>query len=63
MIHIQHERMAFRYAVVFVTNEIKEIEKTLLQDHLLEVSERLLTKRLAELKSDLATLESYSMHE
>jgi len=63
MISIQHERMAFRYAVLFLQNEIKSIENTLTNAHLLESSKSLLEKRLEELKADLATLEQYDLHD
>ncbi|GEM_PF-4570160 len=63
MIPIQHERMAFKYAVLFIQNEINAITKSLTNDHLLNASRNLLEKRLNELKSDLVKLEQYKLHD
>lgn len=63
MIPIQHERMAFRYAVMFLQNEINLITEVVTHHHLLDDNKRLLEKRLNELKSDLVTLEQYKLHD
>ncbi len=55
--------MAFRYAVMFLQNEINLITEVVTHHHLLDDNKRLLEKRLNELKSDLVTLEQYKLHD
>lgn len=63
MIPIQDQRMAFKYAVAFITDEIYSIEESLARSHLLEHIEVALKKRLNELKNDLEKLLKYELHD
>lgn len=63
MIPIQDQRMAFKYAVAFITNEICSIEESLASGHLLKHIQVALRKRLNELKSDLEKLLKYELHD
>lgn len=63
MIPIQHERMAFKYAAIFLKSEIQAIEDSLNYDHLLDITNQLLSKRLSELKRDLDVILKYELHD